>query len=276
MLTAAVEAQATQIALADAGVIAARRKRRTDTRGIANTVAAFQVKAADEALASVERMLAEQDIDAPAVGRLPARAFAGTASDGRGLVSLFDQATSAEALAQMVATQILDTGRSGAAASIAARPDGIGYIRVISAGACSRCAVLAGKFYRYNEGFPRHVNCACTHEPTTLSNMKTDDLRTNPDLYFRSLSPADQDRLFGQASAEAIRHGADMSQVVNAHRGMSTAQSGIKVTTAGTTRRGVFGRANPGKVRLMPETIIKLASTREEAQLLLRRYGYII
>lgn len=275
MLATAIEAEATQVRLADAAVVAARRRRLNDARGIANTVAAFQIQAAQSALSSVERMLAEQEIDAPLVGRVPARSLAGTASDGRSLVGLFQQATNPDQLTAMVATQVLDAGRSGTATSIGARPR-IGYIRQISAGACSRCAVLAGRFYRYNEGFPRHVNCACIHVPTTTDNMKTDDPRTNPDLYFRSLSPADQDRLFGQAGATAIREGADISQVVNAHRGMATAQGGIKTTLAGTTKRGLAGRARPGEVRLMPETILKLASTREEAQRLLRRYAYIV
>ena len=38
------------------------------------------------------------------------------------------------------------------------RPVG-GYVRMVQAGACSRCVVLAGKWYRKNQGFQRHPGC---------------------------------------------------------------------------------------------------------------------
>jgi len=46
-----------------------------------------------------------------------------------------------------------------------------------------------------------------------------DDLRTDPDAYFRSLTREDQDKYFTTAGAQAIRDGADIGQVVNARRG---------------------------------------------------------
>ena len=51
----------------------------------------------------------------------------------------------------------------------------------------------------------------------------------------------------------------------------------VFVTTEGTTRRGVAG-ARLGQARtprLMPESILEIATDREDAVRLLRRFGYI-
>ena len=97
-----------------------------------------------------------------------------------------------------------------------------------------------------------------------------DDLRTDPQEYFDSLSPDDQDKYFTKAGAEWIRLGADIGQVVNARRGArGLSQPGrltaaeqralrggkrgrlervdvygrqVAVTTEGTTVRGVAGK----------------------------------
>lgn len=44
-------------------------------------------------------------------------------------------------------------------------------------------------------------------------------MRTDPRAYFDSLTRAEQDRVFTQAGAEAVRLGADINQIVNARRG---------------------------------------------------------
>jgi len=36
----------------------------------------------------------------------------------------------------------------------------------ITCGACSRCAILAGRFYAFNAGFQRHRHCGCQHVPS--------------------------------------------------------------------------------------------------------------
>src|SRR5665647_1979159 len=105
---------------------------------------------------------------------------------------------------------------------------------------CSRCVVLAGKWYRKNQGFARHPGCDCRHIPS--SESVAGDLTVSPQAYFDSLSKAEQDRIFTNAGAEAIRNDANIGQVVNARRGMRTAQIGgrdVLITTEGTTRRGV-------------------------------------
>ncbi|PEH74631.1 hypothetical protein CRM89_00325 [Nocardia sp. FDAARGOS_372] len=133
-------------------------------------------------------------------------------------------------------------------------------------------------------------NCNCRHIPSRED--RADEITTDPKKYFESLSEADQNKTFGQAGAQAIRDGADMSQVVNARRGLTIiggrAQRSevygrrLLTTTEGVTRRGQAGRAMRARgrnarttPRLMPEAIYEIAETRAEAIELLRKYGYV-
>lgn len=123
------------------------------------------------------------------------------------------------------------------------------------------------------------------------------DLTMNTGEYFETLSPEEQARIFTKAGAQAIRDGADINQVVNARRGMSTIQSPGStkwmVTSEGTAgRRGRAARAMDSaglsvrskdnvmrfrltRQRLMPETIYQISTGPEDTQRLLRMYGYI-
>jgi hypothetical protein len=258
---------------------------------VAQVVTEAQTRAAQDALDSIDPMLDEQSIVAPPAGLFAAASFAGTASDGRPLDTLLAQATDLFTLGLMITTQIQDAARQAAATSIADRPK-IGYVRMLNPPSCSRCVVQAGKFFRYNQGFLRHPRCDCRHVPT-LENV-SGDLTTDPDEYFASLTREEQDRTFTKAGAEAIRLGANVGQVVNARRvtsGMSFAQvpavkrdaRGNLYTTEGTTRRGraylqqkALRRNGDVQMRLMPETILMRAKDREDAQRLLRLYGFIV
>ena len=135
-------------------------------------------------------------------------------------------------------------------------------------------------------------NCDCVHLPV---GHLGDALVLDPGEYFRGLSKAEQDRLFTLAGAQAIRDGADISAVVNARRGMYTAEAygqRLASTYDSTTRRGQFFRAERQRAidrglippsgrghlkvpRLLPEEIYKRAGSREELIAMLRRYGYI-
>lgn len=226
-----------------------------------------------------------------------------------------------------IATILADTARAAETASTAQRTWVTGYVRMIEPGACSRCVILAGKRYRWNEGFLRHPRCRCRHIPA--AEAMAGDLTTDPQAYFDSLpSAADlnerypdltvamrrqaglysQEDVFTKAGAEAVRLGADIRQVVNARRGMYTAQHNVRgwipkgrmtqieiygrkafVTTEGTTVRGLAGK-NLGELekiagrtyrsskipRLMPETILAEAKSPEDAVRLLKRFGYIL
>lgn len=193
----------------------------------------FAAATADQYLIDV---LDEQGLDPAAEGTLNAAALAGIASDGRDLASLIaqpgiiakvalargdtlDRAMAAGgATAELIAhTQVADAGRIADQVALTARPDVPGYVRMLVGKSCSRCIILAGKWYRYNSGFRRHPKCDCIHIPAREDD--SDDLRVRPDKTFAAMSAAEQDRVFTKSGAEAIRLGADMDQVVNARRG---------------------------------------------------------
>jgi hypothetical protein len=264
---------------------------------------AQQTAAADAQQYMVAAMLA-QDID-PAGPVLRPEAFAATASDGRPLESLLmspvftalggiragmgEARSMGAGLSRLLLTgqtQIADASRTAGGAVIASRKVETGYVRMLNPPSCSRCAILAGRWYRWNKGFSRHPGCDCRHIPSTENQAS--DLTTDPYEYFNSLDAEEQARIFTKAGAQAIKDGSDIFQVVNARRGMATTAGGSKVTNEGVTRRGYWGsqqetrdRRGDERVgratrqRMMPEEIYKRAKTREDAIRLLKDHGYI-
>lgn len=175
----------------------------------------------------------------------------------------------------VVVSAMQDIPRAAVTTGMLARRRVKGYVRVLRGRSCARCAILAGRRY-FVSAFRRHPNCDCYHVPVAEdSNGWT----TNPRAYFRSLSAAEQDEIFGEAGAEAIRRGADMNQVVNAEKGVATV-GGLHVTTEGTTSRGIAGQRLQGEARLMPDEIFLLAEregwTREQTLAALYRYAYLV
>lgn len=267
------------------------------------------------AAASADRytveVLTAQRLSPATQGRVDASVFSGIASDGRSLESLLaqpgitakvwlaqgksvDEAMNAGSfLAQLIAhTQVTDAGRTADQVALTARAAAGGYVRMIQGATCSRCLLLAGRWYRWNTGFLRHPHCDCVHIPS--AEDRADDLRTDPKRAFAAMDRAEQDRVFGKPGAQAIRDGADMAKVVNARRGMATAgQTTTRVNEAGrvvnVTRRSqvttsafgkdVFGTTEAaGRApRLMPEQIyLEAAGDRDEALRLLKRFGYLL
>ena len=192
-----------------------------------------------------------------------------------------------EVLQMSAAAQVADAGRTAAGLDTFARPR-VGYVRMLNPPSCSRCSVLAGRFYRNNEGFQRHPRCDCVHVPTTRTEAaESEGLVHDPYAYFESLSEPAQDKTFGKAQAQAIRDGADLFQVVNARRGMSYAgvssdgsRRGQKVvsdfTREGTTRRALWGGANPRGKRLTPDAIYAQGLPRGATLDLLAKHGYLL
>jgi hypothetical protein len=154
----------------------------------------------------------------------------------------------------------------------------LGYVRMLDPPSCDRCAVLAGKWYRWNAGFQRHPLCDCRSIPAPEAT--SDDLTTNPQAYFNSLSKKDQDEYFGVANAQAIRDGADMGRVVNAQRkgAVYVADNGHHYTRAGTSRRGRARARNAAPV-LRP-TVWQIYrdsnGDRDVARLALKQFGYVL
>jgi hypothetical protein len=246
-------------------------------------------------------------------GSLNIGAFAGRAADGRSLTSLLYEPwietrwrlaagqTGPEAmrgglatLIRQVGTEVPDAGREAVGASLAGNRAASGYVRMLTPPSCARCIVLAGKHYRYSTGFQRHPRCDCVHLP--VAGHSGGHALVDPDEYFHGLGRAEQDRIFTAAGAQAIRDGADMASVVNARRGMHTAEAygqRLASTYDSTTKRGQFFRAERRRAidrglippsgrgfrlmtpRLLPEEIYKRAGNRDELIAMLRRYGYI-
>ncbi|MET9516397.1 hypothetical protein [Streptomyces sp. NPDC002994] len=189
----------------------------------------------------------------------------------------------------IVRTAIADTGRAADSVGMISRPSVTSYVRVVEAGACSRCLLLAGREYGVSSGFARHPRCHCGMEPVTREHRPKP---TSVETVFKSMSDTEKKKAFGEAAVKAIDAGADIGQVVNARRGMTTATVfGRKVqsTTEGVTRRGIAGRRSgdfkkvPGQryaeartPRLMPEEIFRLADDREHAMRLLRQHAFIV
>jgi hypothetical protein len=256
------------------------------------TVSMLQLVAASRSNDYVKASLAAQGIDDDGEDVVPS-SLAGIASDGRSLAGLLaspaytaldaisngvsvDRAMAAglnDAL-MLASSSVTDAGRIADGVGITTRRTVTGYIRQTSGKCCSRCAVLAGRFYRWNSGFLRHPQCACIHVPAGES-VAGSSKRTDPYKYFDSLSRAEQDKRFTKDGAQAIRDGADMNQVVNARRGMSTTVGGSKVTSEGTSKRGYYRSLGGSKQRMMPEEIYKRANSRDDAIRLLTQYGYI-
>lgn len=307
MLTSARDHYRRQQRISAAGLIAARRVARKGPLAVAQALVVYQLAAARDAVDAVPAMLAEQHITAAAAGAVSITAFAGVASDGRPLDTLFAQAETEQQRDLMVVTQMQDVARLAAGVAMVARPKVTGYVRMLNPPSCSRCAVLAGKFYKWNAGFARHPRCDCRHIPSTED--ASHDLTTNPDDYFGSLSRVEQDKIFTKAGGQAIRDGGDINQVVNARRGAQglTPAGGrltlaeqkmlrggnefrgalervdvyvhqVYITREGITTRGLANKAGRSSKapRLMPESLYEIAADRADAIRLLRVHGYLI
>lgn len=264
-------------------------------------VTAAQLGAARSAAEYVPAVLESLGIAAEPAAAVSAGAFAGTASDGRPLETLlYGAVTTAKAavargvespealraggrwLDMVVQTQVADASRTATGVQIAVRPQVTGWVRMVNIPSCSRCVVLAGKFFRWNRGFERHPGCDCIHIPAV--EAVADELKLDP----RKIIESGNARGLSKADTRAIvEDGADPAQVINARRGMETAAvygRTLKVTNEGVTRRGVAGRrlAEQGgsytrTPRLRPEAIYRLAGDdRDEVIRLLRRFGYLI
>lgn len=252
-------------------------------------IAAGQKRAGSDALSYLTAVTDELGLTGPLAGVLSTAPLVGVAADGRPLDTLLDGAvyaaksaaaggaTSTAALGvggswlEMAAwTTLADTSRAGETIGVVSRPKIKGYVRMLNAPACSRCVILAGKFFRWNNGFLRHPRCDCRHIPA--SEDSANSMTTDPSAYFHSLSKEQQDKTFTRGGAEAVRLGGDLSQVVNARRGLSTATT----TTTGTTKRGLAGQRLQGRTRVTPDHILRQANgDRAEAIRLLTQHGYI-
>jgi hypothetical protein len=233
-------------------------------------VTAAQRGAARDGADYVPRLLDETDQTAPLAATPNLDALAGVASDGRPLDSLLyggvveakhavaGGATPAEGLAQggrwlgMVTTsQIIDAATMAQSVSRVARPAITGYVRVLNGASCSRCAILAGRWYRYNASFDRHPRCDCDGVETT---ERFDKARVVNEAK-ATVKALGTDGITDLTIAErkALDAGADLQSVVNAKK------------------TGTFGTLSHTRV----EDIYATASNRDEAIALLQHHGFL-
>ena len=211
---------------------------------IVQTVRNGRLASAVDASVYTGRVLAETGQVAPAVGAVVPAAFVQFTPTGTDVGDYLD--TSIVRAKQAVAggadvrsalrvggdwlmgallTMFADTARDVVSADIAQRPLLTGYVRMLNAPSCARCVLLAGKWFRWNQGFQRHPRCDCRHIPA--SEDLAGDFQTDPYEFFKSLSVTEQERLFGKNEAEAIREfGADIYRTMNIKmRGLGSAKA---------------------------------------------------
>lgn len=199
-------------------------------------VEAGRARTVDAAIPYTDAVLAETEAVAPATGSLSKSAFLAAGPDGREVSGLLDlapirlkQAVAAgmavevalesgrKWLTQSLLTTMADTRREVYQADIVQRPNLHGYTRMLNTPSCRDCTILAGRWFRWNEGFDRHPNCDCIHIPA--NEDVAGDYRTDPYLAFQQLTEAEQDKEWGRSEARAIRDGADIYKVYGQSRG---------------------------------------------------------
>lgn len=235
--------------LARRAVSEARKVRSRGLVAVAGVVVSHQAAQAVMSERAVGEMLVEQEIDSLAEAMLNSLEFTtDVATLGRMLGAAGDSGFD-----RLVESIVQDAGRAAESVATAVRPD-IYHVRYLSPPSCSRCAVLAGRVYRWSEGFQRHPNCDCVMIPTTVAapNLIQDPAELMRQGLVTGLSKAD---------AQAVADGADFAQVAN-----------VRGRKAGLIESGrVLSRGG----RPTPEGIYRLASDRAQAVELLRRYRYI-
>lgn len=268
------------------------------------TVRAALAEAARGVQEYVAAMMRRWGRDPDPAGRVPARVFALTASDGRPLDSLLalPAATVRDLVAQgmpqgratvvgrgqltrIVATQVADAARVATGVAIVNDRKTHGWTRMLTLPSCSRCIILAGQWYAVLDGFERHPLCDCVHMPAAEVIDPPD-----PRTLFDAMSDEEL-RKAGWVAADvrAIKEdGADIFQVTNARRALRSVEFAgrqVQTTLIGASRRGLAGqrlgaRRGGKAIRLTPESIYaeaqRLGWSRDETIRQLVRFGYIV
>jgi hypothetical protein len=265
-----------------------------------------RMAAAVSSVGYTEAVLLETGQVAEPVGTIVPSRFIQAAPDGRPIDTLLDSAvvrskvsvaagaTTREALqtggswlTAALLTVIADTSRQVVSTDIAQRPSLTGYVRMLNTPSCAACVILAGKWFKWNQGFQRHPRCDCRHIPAPEGMAGS--MTTDPYAYFNSLSEDDQNKLFrpeaksregrrlaalddgrtvrertrlaGISNARTIRDGGDIYRVENINkRGLGTAKSSR-----------LFGTP----ARATPDQIYRRATSRTKAIQMLTEEGYI-
>lgn len=233
-------------------LIAARRKRRSGARAVATVISTHQAEAAALSLNSLPDQLDEQGIEAPAV----ATARIAPLVSGPGAADLVDATKTKTQFDRLVLSLVMNASRTASVVDLGRRPALTGYVRVLVAPSCARCAILAGRYYRHSQGFQRHPRCDCTMQ------LSTAEVAPNLVIDPESAVRAGQVRGLSKADMKAFDEGADLNQIVN----VRSKKAGLTVGSS------VISRGS----RLTPEGIQRIASDRDQFAALLRSNGYLL
>lgn len=210
-----------------------------------------QASQANEVTAATTAMLAEQGLREPPTARLDPIAFT---TGAREVEAMLSQTEVDWQFARLVASLVQDAGRGAQTVDITTRSR-VSHVRHLNTPSCSRCAVLAGRVYRFSEGFKRHPGCDCVMVPVTVAS---------PNLTYDPLQLALDGKVTGVSKADmkALNDGADFNQLVN----VRSAKAGLMESGETLTRAG----------RPTPAGIYRTAGDdRDTALTLLERHGYI-
>lgn len=196
-------------------------------------------------------MLIEQEIDSVAEAMLNEIGFVTSPDSLDGMLAKIQTDGEFERLVESIVT---DSARAAESVAVAVRTH-IVYVRYLNLPSCSRCAVLAGRVYRWSTGFLRHPNCDCSMIPTTVASpLVQDPAALVREGHVTGLSKADM---------QAVADGADLNRVVNVRR----AAAGLLESGHALSRGG----------RPTPAGIYRIANgDREKAVALLKQYGYLL
>lgn len=238
--------------------------------GLTAVTSAGQLAAARQASAYVPSVLDETgQPDAPEA-RVQPRAFSGVAADGRSLTGLLESAKVRAKQTQslemggrwldaLLQTSITDAARLATQAEIVVRPN-VGFVRMVNPPCCGRCAILAGRWYRFDAGFPRHPRCDCTAIPAT-ENV-ADDLMTSPAALFSG------GQVHGLSKRERARldAGDDFNKVINESRDMWRAR---------LSEQRIAAKSNQVTARQGLEDLFASTKSRTEAVNAMRAAGFV-
>jgi hypothetical protein len=217
---------------------------------VAAVVATHQVTAATRAQPVIAEQLAQQQINEAADALLRSTTFTTSVESFKQMI---EQAEFDWEFDRLVSSLVQDAGRTAESVAVAATPQ-IGWVRYLNPPSCSRCTVLAGRVYRYSEGFQRHPGCDCIMIPTTVSN---DRLAQDPVELMKAGLVTD----LPKADRQAILDGADFGRITNARlRNGGVRDSGLVLARAG---------------RPTPVAIYRAATSRDDALQRLSAAGYI-
>ena len=238
--------------LARRAVAQARQQRPSGgTAAVVGVIVAHQMTSAQESESAVGQILAELAFAPSPAGRIRLPAFT-TPPDS--VARMVESTNTDLEFDRLVASLVQEAGNAAEQVASAVREE-VGWTRMLTPPSCSRCVPLAGRVYRWSDGFLRHPQDDCVTIP-----VREGDARFTVDP--AEMVRRGEVRGLSKADTEAILDGADYNAVVNVRR------KAAGLTEAGTVlaRRG----------RPTPAGIYRMARDREHAIELLGRFGYLL